>query len=133
MILNAEIIKQVGLNPADFQGILREGEDYACSLPIEVKIVCFNGLRSAKDKEVLRNYVNLLSDAFNDGTKIDENQKKKLAKRALAKAEAVSNKTKTTKTAPAEKNEPAVVATKPVKPGNPGKLDPSRLAPYEKK
>ena len=126
-------LEAVGLNPEDYKHVLWKGKgegyvDYACSLPPEVKIVCFNGLRSAKDQEVLKNYVNLLSDAYNDGTKIDENQKRKLAKRALEKAEAVSNKTKPTKTAPAEKNEPAVVATKP---GKPGKLDPNRLKPFE--
>ncbi|WP_257284505.1 hypothetical protein [Endozoicomonas sp. SESOKO1] len=128
MILNAQHIKQAGLDPNKFQKVLEEGEDYASSLPPKVKIACFNGLRSVKDKELLKNYVNLLSEAINKGTKIDENQKIQLAQRALEKAEAVCNKTKPTKTVPAEKNEPIVVATKPSKAV---KLDPSRLKPFE--
>lgn len=89
---------------------------------VELKAKFFGGERSVK---MLGNYVKYLADCINKGEKIDRNLAARLAELAEKNAEEAKNKTKPAETAPAEKNEPAVVATKP------GKLDPSRLKPFE--
>ncbi|MBO9479897.1 hypothetical protein [Salinisphaera sp. G21_0] len=132
MKIGAEFLREMNIDPEKFNKV-SEHLDLAAACSREVKQAWFENKWSVETKKELRNLVNYLASAIDDGTEVKEDVKKALADRALQKAEAVSNKTETTKTAPDEKNEPAVVATKPVKPGNPGKLDPSRLAPYEKK
>ena len=131
MQIGEEFLRGMGIDPNVYNKV-SEHVDLAAACSRKVKQAWFENKWSVEAKNELKNLVNYLASAIDHGTDVKEDVKKALADRALQKAEAVSNKTKATKTAPAEKNEPAVVATKPVKPGNPGKLDPSRLAPYEK-
>ncbi|MGI2028555.1 hypothetical protein [Endozoicomonas acroporae] len=127
MKIGADALREMGIDPNQFNEVSKH-VDLAAACSREVKQAWFENKWSVEAKNELKNLVNYLASAIDHGTDVKEDVKKALADRALQNAEAVSNKTKATKKAPAEKNEPAVVATKP---GKPGKLDPNRLKPFE--
>ncbi|MGO0306806.1 hypothetical protein ACTL6P_09360 [Endozoicomonas acroporae] len=127
MKIGADALREMGIDPNQFNEVSKH-VDLAAACSRKVKQAWFENKWSVEAKNELKNLVNYLASAIDHGTDVKEDVKKALADRALQNAEAVSNKTKATKKAPAEKNEPAVVATKP---GKPGKLDPNRLKPFE--
>ena len=132
MIIDDNALRRMNIPEKLIPEILKGEEhlDLACLVPFQAKVHFFNGSRSVVAKKTMENYVKLLVSSIETGQELNQDHCKELALRAFEKAESAKKKVNRVKQEPAEKSEPVVASTKPVKRG---KLDPKLLARFEKK
>ncbi|WP_422448316.1 hypothetical protein [Endozoicomonas sp. ALB091] len=90
MKIGEEFLRGMGIDPNVYNKV-SEHVDLAVACSRKVKQAWFENKWSVEAKNELRNLVNYLASAIDDGTEVKEDVKKALADRALQNAEAVSN------------------------------------------